>query len=55
LALTETIIPGVPDRINGGWARAPAATGLMVSESIALRKAVTAMLASMGEYRKDGL
>ena len=55
LTLTETIIPGVPDRINGGWARAPAATGLMVSESIALRKAVTAMLASMGEYRKDGL
>lgn len=55
LTLTETSIRGVPDKLNGGWAIAPAATGIMVVEDIELSKALTTMVASGKEFRKDGL
>jgi hypothetical protein len=55
LTLSESVTHGVRDSLKGGWAIPPAASGLMVMEGIALRKAVTAMLASATEVRKDGL
>ena len=55
LTLTETVIPGVPDKLNGGWAITPAVTGIMIVENIELRKALATMVASGKEFRKDGL
>jgi hypothetical protein len=55
LTLSESVIPGVRDKINGGWAIPPTASGQMVIENIALRKALAATLVSATERRKDGL
>jgi hypothetical protein len=55
LILSESVIPGVRDKINGGWAIPPVASGLMVMENINLRRALKATLASATEQRADGL
>ena len=55
LTLSESVIHGVRDSLKGGWAIPPGASGQMVMDKIDLRKAVTAMLASSTEARKDGL
>jgi hypothetical protein len=55
LILNETHLPGVPDKIHGGWAMAPSTRGAMLIQSIDRRKTLGAEMASSNSEKKDGL